>query len=289
MCYALIFEPFNFSFLPAKQRQELKSIHDMKIIPSSNTSQVSPPKENLKNGFAKVVAGGRIIRIDSQKPYLERMVTGTSSPGETVTQKAKSKELALLESITANLDAGIKFVDQQETSLAKIGGKLSEMALCLNKARCPDSDHTERTVLQEKFSQAKDAIFKESISSFDHSALFSNGPSKPLTIAVPNHGEWEGLSIERSDLGQTGLKTVMGGKVYGDGPGFNLDHGAIKRAFSEWRSLCTSNRLSWGMLVDRLHGISSLHQKILDGTPWRIPEFNSSPSYGPLRRPHRNN
>jgi len=264
-------------------------MHDMKIIPPSNTSQASPPKENLKNGFAKVVAGGRIIRIDSQKPYLERMVTGTSSPGETVTQKTKSKELALLESITANLDAGIKFVDQQETSLAKIGGKLSEMALCLNKAKCPDSDHTERTELQEKFSQAKDAIFKESISSFDHSALFSNGPSKPLTIAVPNHGEWEGLSIERSDLGQTGLKTVMGGKVYGDGPGFHLDHGAIKRAFSEWRTLCTSNRLSWGMLVDRLHGISSLHQKILDGTPWRIPEFNSNPGYGPLRRPHRNN
>lgn len=289
MCHALIFESYNFYSLPAKQRQELKSIHDMKIIPSSNTSKISPPKEKFKNGFAKVVAGGRIIRIDSQKPYLERMVTGTSSPMETVTQKAKSKELALLESITANLDAGIKFVDQQETSLAKIGGKLSEMALCLNKTRCPDSDHTERTELQEKFSLAKDSIFKESISSFDHSALFSNGPSKPLTIAVPNHGEWEGLSIERSDLGQTGLKTVMGGKVYGDGPGFHLDHGAIKRAFSEWRSLCTSNRLSWGMLVDRLHGISSLHQKILDGTSWRIPEFNSNPSYGPLRRPHRNN
>ena len=82
----------------------------MKIIPSSNTSQASPPTENLKNGFAKVVAGGRIIRIDSQKPYLERMVTGTSIPGVTVSNNAKSKELAILESITANLDAGIKFV-----------------------------------------------------------------------------------------------------------------------------------------------------------------------------------
>ncbi len=289
MCHVLIFGSFNRHFLPAKQRLEHKSIHNMKIIPSSNTAQTSPPNENLKNGFAKVVAGGRIIRIDSQKPYLERMVTGTSIPGVTVSHKSKSKELAILESITANLDAGIKFADQQEMSLAKIGGKLSEMALCLNKTRCPDSDHTERTKFQAKFSQAKDAILKESISSFDHSALFSNGPSKPLIIAVPNHGEWEGLSIERSDLGQTGLKTVMGGKVYGDGPGLHLDHGSIKRAFSEWRSLCTTNRLSWGMLVDRLHGISSLHQKILDGTPWRIPDFNSNPSYGPLRRPHRNN
>lgn len=261
----------------------------MKIIPSSITSQVSPPKENLKNGFAKVVAGGRIIRIDSQKPYLERMVTGTSSPGVTVANKAKSKELALLESITANLDAGIKFVDHQETSLAKIGGKLSEMALCLNEVKSPDSGHTERTELQAKFSQAKDAILKESLSSFDHSALFSNGPSKPLTIAVPNHGEWEGLSVERSDLGQVGIKTLMNGKVYGDGPGFHLDHGTIKRAFAEWRSLCTSNRLSWGMLVDRLHGISSLRQKILNGNQWTIPEFNSNPKFGPLRRPHRNN
>ena len=289
MCRALLSVTLNHHFLPDEQLQEHKSIHDMNIIPSSNTSQVSPPKEILKNGFAKVVAGGRIVRIDSQKPYLERMVTGSHPVGGETATGANSKELAILESISANLDAGIKFVDHQETSLAKIGGKLSEMALCLNKSKCPDSNHEERTQLQEKFSQAKDAIFKESISSFDHSALFSNGPSKPLTIAVPNHGEWEGLSVERSDLGQVGMKTLMNGKVYGDGPGFHLDHGSIKRAFSEWRSLCTNNRLSWGMLVDRLHGITSLRQKILDGNQWRIPEFNPNPKYGPLRRPHRNN
>ena len=159
------------------------------------------------------------------------------------------------------------------------------MALCLNKVNSPTSSHEDRVTTQKKFESAKESLFRESISSFDQSALFSNGPSKPLTIAVPNRGEWEGLSIDRSDLGQPGINTVMKGKVYGEGPGFYLDHDSIKRAFSEWRSLCTDNRLNWGMLVDRLHGISSIYQKISDGGGWQLPAFPLDPKQGPLRDP----
>ena len=262
----------------------------MKIIATSQTlSQRNKPKDPIP-GFPKVVAGGRIIRIDSSKPYLERMVTGHESNATSISSKEnKTKDLAVLETISTNLNAGIKFVDRQETSLAKIGGKLSEMALCLNKVNCPTSSHDDRLIIQRKFESAKESLFRESISSFDQSALFSNGPSKPLTIAVPNRGEWEGLSIDRSDLGQPGMSSVMSGKVYGEGSGFHLDHDSIKRAFSEWRSLCTDNRLNWGMLVDRLHGISSIYKKISNGCSWHLPAFPLDPSQGPLRRPHRNN
>ena len=260
----------------------------MKFVIPSNQPPIQSKDISRQKGFAKVVAGGRIIRIDSNKPYLERMVTGGISESSQK-EKVNSRELAVLESITANLEAGVQLVDSQETSLAKVGGKLSEMALCLNRAKSPDSTDTLRQEMQAKFSKAKDCIFKESIESFDQTALFSNGPSKPVTIAVPTRGEWEGLSIDRADLGQPGLKTVMSGKVFGDEPGFFLDHGSIKRAFTEWRSLCTQNRMNWGMLVDRLHGISLLQEKILSGDRWKLPEFPTDPKQGPLRRPHRNN
>jgi hypothetical protein len=260
----------------------------MKFVIPSNQPPIQSKDISRQKGFAKVVAGGRIIRIDSNKPYLERMVTG-GIPESPQKEKVNSRELAVLESITANLEAGVQLVDSQETSLAKVGGKLSEMALCLNRTKSPDSTDTLRQEMQGKFSKAKDCIFKESIESFDQTALFSNGPSKPVTIAVPTRGEWEGLSIDRADLGQPGLKTVMSGKLFGEEPGFFLDHGSIKRAFSEWRSLCTQNRMNWGMLVDRLHGISLLQEKILSGDRWKLPDFPSDPKMGPLRRPHRNN
>ena len=258
----------------------------MNIVP---TNQPAPPTPGVKlqQGFAKVVAGGRIIRIDSGKPYLERMVTGSVSTVDHAI--STSKETAVLDSVKANLEAGIQLVDAQETSLAKIGGKLSELALYLNNSRHPEANEKERASLQVRFKSSQDAIFKESLSSFDQTALFSNGPSKPVTIAVPTHGEWEGLSVDRSDLGQAGLKSSMSGKIYGDGPGMFLDHDTIKRAFTEWRTLCTQNRMSWGMLVDRLHGISSLKEKVLNGGAWKVPKFPSDPKLGPLRRPHRNN
>lgn len=249
------------------------------------------PSEDQQHGFAKVVAGGRVTGIDSEKPYLERMVTGAS---QAVTQQVsqaitKSKEQAILESVSSNLEAGIKIIDHQETALAKIGGKLSDIALCLNRVKNPKADEKERFSAQATCLLAKKEIQNLSQSTYDHAALFSNGPSKPITIAVPTQGKWEGLSVEKCDLSKPGFMVVNGGKVYGSGPGVFLDHGSISRAFSEWRTLCVQNRMQWCLLVERLQGICKTLKKISLGGSWNMPEFPKDPKLGPLRRPHRNN
>jgi flagellin-like hook-associated protein FlgL len=124
------------------------------------------------------------------------MVTGGKlNKGTKTTKASNTVEMAVLETITANLNAGIKFVDTQEISLAKIGGKLSEIALSLNKTKSPSASDQERGAMQSTFERAKAALFQESISAFDQSALFSNGPSKPVTVAVPTGNEWEGLVL----------------------------------------------------------------------------------------------
>jgi hypothetical protein len=249
------------------------------------------PSEDQQQRFAKVVAGGRVTGIDSEKPYLERMVTGAShAVGQQANQLlSKSKEQAILESVSSNLEAGIQIIDHQETALAKIGGKLSDIALCLNRVKNPKADEKERFSAQATCLLAKKEIKNLSQSTYDHAALFSNGPSKPITIAVPTQGEWEGLSVEKCDLSKPGFMVVNGGKVYGTGPGVSLDHGSISRAFSEWRNLCVQNRMQWSLLVERLQGICKTLKKVSQGGSWNMPEFPKDPKLGPLRRPHRNN
>ena len=156
-------------------------------------------------------------------------------------------------------------VDKQETALAKIGGKLSEIALALNQVKSPRSSEKVRTSSQVKFEESRDRIREIAQETFDHVALFSNGPSKPVTIAVPSSNAWEGINIDRSNLNQPGLQVVDKGKVYGNSPGFFLDSGSITKAFNEWRSLCIQNRLQWGLLFERLHGISRSLKKFGDG------------------------
>ena len=47
---------------------------------------------------------------------------------------------------------------------------------------------------------------------FDHTALFSMGPAKPITVAVPTRTKWEGLSIDRCNLSTPGLRALDAGK-----------------------------------------------------------------------------
>ena len=63
----------------------------------------------------------------------------------------------------------------------------------LNKSKSPSASVQERCEMQSAFEKANVSLFQESISAFDQSALFSNGPSKPVTVAVPTGNEWEGL------------------------------------------------------------------------------------------------
>ena len=257
-------------------------------VPVSTALAQATPISKLSQGFAKVVAGGRIVRLRNDKPFLERMVTGVkSSHPDQLTSGNHAK--AVLESITSNLEAGIDMVDHQELCLAKMGGRLSEIALTLNQVRSPQSSDVERSKSQIRFEASKEQIRELSQSTYDNTALFSKGPAKPITIAVPTHGEWEGISVDRANIDQPGLMTVDQGKVYGSGTGYTLDTGSVKRAFVEWRNLCINNRMQWGLLMDRLHGANRSLRNVFDGKSWSIPETPDGQALGPLRRPHRNN
>ena len=242
----------------------------------------------LTKGFAKVVAGGRIVRLRNDRPFLERMVTGGQST-EPKLLTSSTHAQAVLESISSNLEAGIEMVDHQEVCLAKMGGRLSEIALSLNQVRAPQSNESARRESQVRFEVSRDAIRALSQSTYDNAALFSKGPAKPITIAVPTHGEWEGISIDRANIEQPGLTTIDQGKVFGEGTGYTLDVGSIKRAFNEWRTLCINNRMQWGLLMDRLHGANHSLENVISGKHWDVPDIPRNPALGPLRRPHRNN
>jgi hypothetical protein len=241
----------------------------------------------LLKGFSKVVAGGRVIRMQKEKPFLERMVTGhTSLP---VTTGADLNSLAVLESIQSNLEAGIDLVNCQETGLAKIGGRLSEVALTLNQADSPRANHEEKEHAQVRFEEIRSKLRELALLTYDGTALFSIGKAKPITIAVPSIGRWEGLSIDRADLGQPGMVTIDKGKVFGDSSHYHLDAASVKRACDEWRSLCMSNRMQWGLLTDRLKGIVNSLLNFDRHRPWKVPVQTSSLLVGPLRRPNQNN
>ena len=272
-----------------KHHHTEENSYELKLEPSSPVGQsgLHPTKARLAKGFAKVVAGGRIVRLQNEKPFLERMVTGGASVQSKPT--SDTHEQAVLESVASNLEAGIEMVGHQEVCLAKIGGRLSEIALSLNHARSPECDDEERMSLQIRFETSRDEIRKLAQSTFDNTALFSKGPAKPITIAVPTHGEWEGISIDRANIEQPGLTTVDQGKLYGPAPGYNLDPGSVKRAFDEWRSLCINNRMQWGLLMDRLHGANQSLLNVMNGKEWKVPGVPENQSLGPLRRPHRNN
>lgn len=251
----------------------------------SSPKPISKPRPSSLRGFAKVVAGGRVVRPDADLPFLERMVTGTNPTQVEV----KSRESAILESVASNLEAGINIVDQQELGLAKIGGKLADISLSLNTCRAPKATISVREKAQQDLEFAKACIREISQFVYADTPLFANGPSKEITIAVPNRGEWEGLSITRPDLDLPGMKTVLNGKVHGDSDDFFLDSPSIRRAFHEWRTHCIENRLLWGNLKDRLHGVFRKLTELDKGGKWMLPLFPSDPKIGPLRRPNRNN
>ena len=257
----------------------MKDITKSPDKPSPTQTQLPTP------GFAKVVAGGRVILPDDELPFLERMVI--------VAQYAQlapiSKETAILESVASNIEAGIHIIDEQEVGLAKIGGKLADISLALNRCKSPKATPENHQSAQVDVEKAKSGIKQIAQSTHSNTALFSQGPSKPITVAIPNRGEWEGISIDRPNLETPGLKTVLSGKVHGSGEGYFLDSGSIKRAFDEWRNHCINNRLLWGSLMDRLHGVNRKLNEVKQGASWKAPDSPKDPKLGPLRRPNRNN
>jgi hypothetical protein len=233
---------------------------------------------------------GSFVRVDKSKPFMARMVSSDSFLTNLNDTHSDSKHtLAVLESVSCNLEAGMEMLDTQENSLAKIGGRLAGIALAFNKSRSPGiSEHVVKEA-QLDLESAQSMIRQISKSSYKEIALFSNGASAPIAIAVPVLSRWEGLSIERSNISTPGLKTVDGGKIYGSNPGFFLDHATVKRAFTEWRKLCCNNRMQWSMLKDRFYSLKSSIEKWNHGAYWKISLPQNDSHSGPLDRPNRNN
>ena len=81
----------------------------------------------------------------------------------------------ILDSVTANLEAGINMVDKQETCPPKsvAGCRISPWP---NHVRDPESSIEEKTEAQKNFESARDKIRKIA-ETYDNTALFSNGPA----------------------------------------------------------------------------------------------------------------
>ena len=238
-------------------------------------------------GFAKVLVGGRVIGLDRSKPFADRMLAeGVAQFQNKRCPKDTSIQQIILESVATNLEAGVKLLDRQELALAKMGGRLSEMALALNQARSDSSMHQSA---QLKFQHSRENFRSLSKETFDHTALFSMGPAKPITIAVPAGSHWEGLSIDRCNLKTPGLHAIEYGKVSPSSNGLLLDPDTFTRAFAEWRTMCAGNRLQWHLVYQRWQSIVRQFKYFLGGRRWDPPPFPSDDDGGPLQRPHLGN
>ena len=169
----------------------------MPFLLAQSTGQQVKARPKLA-GFAKVLAGGRVVGLKREAPFADRMI-GFNLGSPPNTSPPKPVEQLILESVATNLEAGVKMLDKQELALAQMGGRLSEIALALNRAREIPEGREESQVL---FERARSDLQKLSKETFDHTALFSMGPSKPIVVAVPSKSKWLGLSIDRCDLSQ---------------------------------------------------------------------------------------
>ena len=263
-----------------------REVHD---YGPSNYTFPCPEKSLLSSknlaGFTKVFVDGRVVGVDKSKAFRERMI-GSFALSHSTSLSAKNNNIALLEAVSANLEAGVRFLDKQEISLAKIGGKLSEIALSLNQAR----QYVDKQVDSEsRFLVARECIRKLARETFDHTAIFSNAPSFPIVVAFPNLGAWEGLTIDRCDLSSQGFKAIESGKVSPQGVGYLLDPESISLSFKEWRTLCVHNRLQHSLLSSCLLQIThSIMERATSGV-WSAPSFPEHSNDCSLRRPHRNN
>jgi hypothetical protein len=272
-----------------KDIQIHKSTNHIGAVPFSLAQATTIPlrSHNQLAGFAKVLVGGRVESLDNNKSFGDRMlaegvsqITGKRAP------ELPTVEHVILESVATNLEAGVKLLDKQEYALAKMGGRLSEMALCLNQARSGVEYHKSA---QDKFEEARLSFRSLAKETFDHTALFSNGPAKPITVVVPTRSRWEGLSIDRANINSPAFVAIDGGKVSPNTDGLLLDPQTFSQAFKEWRNLCATNRLQWHLVYQRWQWVVSTLKHYLGGRRWTTPPLPGDPGSNQLRRPHLNN
>ena len=180
----------------------------------------------------------------------------------------------------------MNLIQKQELSLAKFGGRLAEIALALNKAR-ETPEHSANA--QSDFERSLSCLRSIAKETFDHTALFSNGPTKPITIAIPARNHWEGISIDRCDLAKPGLLAIDRGKVCPRAVGLLLDRISVQRAFDEWRSMCVNNLMQSHLVNGVLGSFLGKLKDFIGGKRWVAPPFPDNRSPGPLRRPNLEN
>jgi hypothetical protein len=264
--------PSNLSALPFALSQSTPS-----------TRQTHP----VLAGFAKVLSGGRVVNLQKDKPFVDRMLSDGISTYPTEPNKINPPlEQVILESVAINLEAGVKLLDTQELVLAKMGGRLSEMALSFNIAR-QNIEHAQDA--QQSYEDSLANFRRLSKETFDHTALFSMGTAKPVTVVVPTRTKWEGLSIDRCNLSTPGLQSLDVGKVSPHAKGLLLDSTAFTFAFNEWRSMCANNRLQWHLVYNRWRLIVDILKHFIGGRKWCPPPFPDDLKQGTLSRPHLNN
>ena len=260
------------------------------LAEASHLSEVTRRKDTEARAVkARVVAGGSIAAHDPGKPFIERMILGGSSQSLPARTDEAEYAKAVLDSVAVNLSAGVEYVEAQEAALAGMGGNLSEIAAVLTASRAPTTTEPEKRDLQVRFEHARSEIREKALETHNDAALFSEGTSPPVVIAVPAVGKWEGLAVDRANLGTPGMIAIETGKVHGSAPGLFLDEGSVQRALKDWRKLCLSNRMQWGMLTERLHRIKKRSDSMETDDSWTVPLSPESLSEDGLRRPHRDN
>jgi len=224
----------------------------------AQSSSVQREAHQKLAGFAKVLAGGRVVGINNQKTFADRMISdGVSKYRPKVGHGEIPIEQVILESVATNLEAGLKLLDKQELALARMGGRLSEMALCLNRSR-------------------QDISLQES----------AQVDFEPIRVAVPARRHWEEYSIDRCDLKKPGFIAIDSGKVSAHTEGVFLDPKTFNRVFLEWRFLCTNNRMQWFLIRDQWKSVLRTLKHFLGGRRWIAPPFPDDPDGAPPRNPH---
>ena len=257
---------------------------------TSLTTVTQNKKAAARTARTRVVTGGNITLPDPEKPFLERMVTGTRPTSQISSLEADSGYAeAVLSSVAVNIEAGVRYLECQEGTLAKIGGKLSEIAALLTASRSPLAAEPGLRDLQVRFEVARNDIREISMETYGQAALFAVEETSPVVVAVPAAGEWEGLALDRANLGTPGMIAIETGKIHGHAPGLCLDEGSVRRALDDWRRLCLSNRLQWGLLTERLHRIKRRQRMVAMGESWSVPPSPESMGNDGVRRPHLSN
>ena len=92
------------------------------------------PSPRVVSGFAKVLAGGRVIGLNTEKPFPDRMLaSGFTQLLEGVNSRSEDVSRLVLDIVVTNLEAGVALLGKQEVALARMGGRLSEMALPITR------------------------------------------------------------------------------------------------------------------------------------------------------------